>query len=120
VGIANACEARCRAHGVSVRSEGRVAKWNVTRIVCASHCFYQRQARCVWPNSPIRLRRPPTIDGVDADEFIRHNADPIWLQQHGEHEILHQREMEEAERQAPPAPGTRRSRDFGDADGIPF
>ncbi|HKZ17629.1 MAG TPA: hypothetical protein VJ161_09235 [Geobacteraceae bacterium] len=29
-----------------------------------------------------RVRRPPTIDGMDADEFIRGNADPVWLHQH--------------------------------------
>ena len=28
-----------------------------------------------------RVRRPPTIDGVDVDDFIRRNADPIWLHQ---------------------------------------
>jgi hypothetical protein len=28
-----------------------------------------------------RVRRPPMIDGMDADEFIRRNADPIWLHQ---------------------------------------
>lgn len=28
-----------------------------------------------------RVRRPPTIDGMDVDEFIRINADPIWLHQ---------------------------------------
>lgn len=28
-----------------------------------------------------RVKRPPTIDGMDADEFIRLNADPIWLHQ---------------------------------------
>ncbi len=28
-----------------------------------------------------RVKRPPTIDGIDADEFIRRNADPIWLHQ---------------------------------------
>lgn len=28
-----------------------------------------------------RVKRPPTIDGVDVDEFIRRNADPIWLHQ---------------------------------------
>ena len=28
-----------------------------------------------------RIRRPPKIDGEDVDEFIRRNADPIWLQQ---------------------------------------
>ena len=28
-----------------------------------------------------RVKRPPTIDWIDADEFIRRNADPIWLHQ---------------------------------------
>ena len=28
-----------------------------------------------------RVKRPPTIDGMDADEFIMQNADPIWLHQ---------------------------------------
>jgi hypothetical protein len=28
-----------------------------------------------------RVKRPPNIDGMDADEFIRLNADPIWLYQ---------------------------------------
>jgi hypothetical protein len=29
----------------------------------------------------VKVRRPPTIDGMDEDEFIRKNADPIWLHQ---------------------------------------
>lgn len=28
-----------------------------------------------------RVKRPPTIDGMDPDEFIRRNADLIWLHQ---------------------------------------
>ena len=28
-----------------------------------------------------RVKRPPTIDGLDPDEFIRRNADPLWLHQ---------------------------------------
>jgi hypothetical protein len=28
-----------------------------------------------------RVKRPPTIDGIDIDEFIPRNADPIWLHQ---------------------------------------
>lgn len=28
------------------------------------------------------------IDGLDVDEFIRHNADPIWLHQEGLWEYL--------------------------------
>ncbi len=30
-----------------------------------------------------RVKRPPTIDGLDEDEFIARNADPIWLHQNG-------------------------------------
>ena len=29
----------------------------------------------------VRVKRPVTIDGMDVDEFIRRNADPIWLHQ---------------------------------------
>ena len=28
-----------------------------------------------------RVKRPPTVEGLDVDEFIRQNADPIWLHQ---------------------------------------
>jgi hypothetical protein len=28
-----------------------------------------------------RVKRPPTIDGMNVDEFISRNADPIWLHQ---------------------------------------
>ena len=28
-----------------------------------------------------RVKRPSTIDGIDIDEYIRRNADPIWLHQ---------------------------------------
>lgn len=35
-----------------------------------------------------RVRRPPTIDGMEVDEFIRRNADPIWLHQEGLWEYL--------------------------------
>jgi len=28
-----------------------------------------------------RVPRPPTIEGLSVEEFIRRNADPIWLHQ---------------------------------------
>ena len=28
-----------------------------------------------------RVKRPPTIEGMDVEDFIRENADPIWLHQ---------------------------------------
>jgi len=42
----------------------------------------QREYMTVFMNGKQkRLKRPPTIDGMDVDEFIRNNADPIWLHQ---------------------------------------
>ena len=35
-----------------------------------------------------RVRRPQQIDGMDADEFIRCNADPLWLHQNGMWEYM--------------------------------
>ncbi len=36
----------------------------------------------------VRVKRPPTIDGMDVDEFIQRNADPIWLHQNEMWEYL--------------------------------
>lgn len=47
-----------------------------------------------------RVRRPPTIDGMDVHEFIRRNADPIFLQ---EMDFLQEMEMWEL-MEAPDAP----------------
>ena len=58
-----------------------------------------------------RIRRPPQIDGMDVDEFIRQNADPIWL---------HQNEMWECieESKTTSTTGTTQSRP--DDDDLPF
>jgi hypothetical protein len=42
-----------------------------------------------------RVKRPPTVDGMDVDEFIRRNADPIWLKQNEMWEELYELEMAE-------------------------
>ena len=42
-----------------------------------------------------RVRRPPTIDGMDVDEFIRRNSDPIWLLQNEMYEELYEWELEQ-------------------------
>lgn len=69
----------------------------------------------------VRVRRPPTIDGISVDDFIRRNADPIWLHQHGYHEILHEQAMAEQVNVGEPySPVTRRSGDLDDSDDIPF
>ena len=46
-----------------------------------------------------RVKRPPTVEGMPVDEFIRRNADPIWLQQHGMYEELHQLGLDEEDSQ---------------------
>jgi len=43
-----------------------------------------KQKKYMWifrNGKRVRIKRPPTIDGVELDEFIRRNADPIWLHQ---------------------------------------
>jgi hypothetical protein len=35
-----------------------------------------------------RVRRPPLVEGMPVEEFIRRNADPIWLVQDGMYEEL--------------------------------
>ena len=37
-----------------------------------------------------RTKREPTVDGIPMDEFIRMNADPIWLMQNEMYEELHE------------------------------
>ena len=69
----------------------------------------------------VRVRRPPTIDGMDVEEFIRRNADPIWLHQHGYHEILYEREMEEQKELAESLkPLTLKPKGLDDDDDLPF
>lgn len=58
-----------------------------------------------------RVKRPPTVEGMAVDEFIRRYADPLWLHQNELWEELHEREMAEAE-------GTRPQKTEPDA--IPF
>ena len=35
-----------------------------------------------------RIKRSPTIDGMNVDEFIAANADPIWLLQNEMWELI--------------------------------
>ncbi len=41
------------------------------------------------------VKRPPTIDGMDVDEFVIKNADPIWLHQNEMWEYIDQTENDE-------------------------
>ena len=69
-----------------------------------------------------RVKRPPTIDGIPVDEFIRQNADPIWLLQNEMYEELHEWEQrqkqDEAGESRPEVAGCRKN-DGGD-ENLPF
>ncbi|HEV3038399.1 MAG TPA: hypothetical protein VHA33_11535 [Candidatus Angelobacter sp.] len=59
-----------------------------------------------------RVRREPTIDGIPVEEFIRQNADPIWL---------HQNEMWEDMQEQPDESGQTFPREQRDTENdIPF
>jgi len=45
-----------------------------------------------------RVKRPPTIDGMGVDEFIRRNADPIWLHQNEMWEYIDQPNYEDSQK----------------------
>jgi len=58
----------------------------------------ERQKKYQWVfmnGKQVRIRRPETIDGLDHYEYIRQNADEIWLTQNSYHEIIHERHMQE-------------------------
>lgn len=44
----------------------------------------ERRKKFMWVfrnGKQVRVKRPPTIEGLDVDEYIQQNADPIWLHQ---------------------------------------
>ena len=58
----------------------------------------ERQKKYMWVfmnGKQVRVKRPPTIDGMDVDEFIQNNADPIWLHQNEMWEYIQTNEDED-------------------------
>ncbi len=51
----------------------------------------ERQKKYMWVfmnGKQVRIKRPPTIEEMDMDEFIRCNADPIWLHQNEMRQLM--------------------------------
>ena len=58
----------------------------------------ERQKKYMWVfmnGKQVKIKRPPTIDGMDADEYIQQNADPIWLHQNEMWEYIQTEEDED-------------------------
>ena len=59
----------------------------------------KNQKKYMWVfmnGKQVKIKRPPTIDGMDVDEFIRRNADPIWLHQNEMWEYIQTDEDEDS------------------------
>jgi hypothetical protein len=57
-------------------------KWKLTAAEKAEKKRRQKEYMTIFMNGKQkRVKRPPTIDGMDIDEFVRRNADLIWLHQ---------------------------------------
>ena len=54
----------------------------------------------------VRVIKPSTIDGIEVDEFIKRNADPIGLHQNEMWEYIHTEEIDDEE--------------FSENDDLPF
>lgn len=64
-------------------------KKKLTRAQKAAKKARQKKTMTVFRNGKqVRVKRPESIDGMDVDEFIRRNADPIWLHQNEMWEYL--------------------------------
>jgi len=58
----------------------------------------ERQKKYMWifmNGKQVRVKRPLTIDGMGIDEYIRKNADPIWLHQNEMWEYMDQNQYHE-------------------------
>ena len=83
---------------VSLRINQRIYGQTKEKTYSSSKGCEERTAKKVYYSlhewETVRGKRPETIDGIDADEFIRRNADPIWLHQNEMWEYMNQTDKE--------------------------
>ena len=75
-------------------TKAAMAKRRRKRTAAEKAAIRQRRKEWMWifvRGKQKRVRRPPTIEGLDVEEYIRRNADPIWLHQEGRWDILYER-----------------------------
>ncbi len=58
----------------------------------------QKKYMTVFMNGKqVRVKRPETIDGMESDEFILRNADPVWLHQNEMWEYIDRQQFQSEE-----------------------
>lgn len=78
----------------------------------------ERQRKYQWifiNGKQVRIKRPPTVDGMPVDQFIEENDDPIWLHQNESWEL-----MPVEERVGFGSEPSMETGETEDEDGIPF
>ncbi len=55
----------------------------------------KKYARVFMNGKQVKVKRPPTIEGISIDEYILQNADPIWLHHNEMWEYMQTDEDEE-------------------------
>lgn len=59
------------------------------RVKKAAKAERQNKYQWVFINGKqVRIKRPPTLDGIPVDQFIEENADPLWLHQNELFELI--------------------------------
>lgn len=76
-----------------IKKKLTTAQKKVKKAVKLEH---QKKYMWVFMNGKqVRVKRPPTIDGIPQDEWIAQNADPIWLHQNEMWDVLGARESQD-------------------------
>ena len=90
------------AYMLVLQSNRNMAK--IKKKLTAAHKRAKKEARAerkkkyMWVfmnGKQVRVKRPPTIEGMGVDEFIKNNADPIWLHQNEMWECIQTEEDED-------------------------
>ena len=68
---------------------GKKQKRKLTAAERRARCERRKTTRIIFINGKQkRVPRLPMIEGLPVDEFIRRNADPIWLHENGMWEYM--------------------------------
>lgn len=73
-------------------------KFTATQKRARKKAKAERQKKYMWVfnnGKQVRIKRPPTINGMDLGELIQNNADPLWLHQNELWEYIKKDEDEE-------------------------
>ena len=64
-------------------------KWKKTAAEKRARREHKKKFVTIFINGKQKkIRRPPLIDGMLVEEFVARNADPIWLHENGDWDLI--------------------------------